>query len=177
MAFSPPSPCWVALFSVQAPQRDLGLWIAQGVGASQLSPSPPPCAPWTPEEGGGLGRGPGPRPAHEGRRPSGCQGVGALSSLGLGCSGRLPRECPQLPAASLGWREGSEGFLWKKTWKRNRTGRPCLSHFLLPRQWVACLPLPAGVRRLFVVWAGVGAPLCCGVCPGNHTAVVGSDVQ
>lgn len=63
--------------------------------------------------------------------------------------------------ASLGWFEENEGFLWKKKWKRNKTGWPCLSHFLLPRQWVACLPLPAGVRGF--VWCGLGLGLLAGV--------------
>lgn len=85
------------------------------------------------------------------------------AQAGVGClaTGRSS----QLPVASLGWSEKSEGFLWRKKWKRNKVGQPCLSHFLLPRQWVACLPLPAGVGRLCGVWAGLGAPCWCGVCP------------
>lgn len=70
----------------------------------------------------------------------------------------------QLPVASLGWSGESKGFLWRKKWKRNMMGWPCLSHFLLPGQWVVCLPFPAGVRRLCGVWAGLGAPCWLGVC-------------
>ena len=70
-----------------------------------------------------------------------------------------------LPVASLGQSGEREPCLWEKKWKRNKPAGPCLSHFLLPGPWVACLPFPAGVGRLRGVWAGLGAPRWRGVCP------------
>lgn len=67
------------------------------------------------------------------------------------------------PVASLGYSKESEGFLWRKKWKRNELGWPCLSHFLLPST-VSCLPLPARVVRRFlwgVGWAWGSLLLCC----------------
>lgn len=92
------------------------------------------------------------------------QHIGVLSSLGPAGVGHLATgKLSQLPVTSLGWSKENELFLWREKWKRNKMGCPA-SHFLLSRQWVACLPLPAGVRRLGGVWAGFGAPCWCGVC-------------
>lgn len=121
--------------------------------AQPLAPLPAPSLLPMRDGSGGLGK----RPAHKCRRrwpPAGWWGP-SFSRPGLEWA---TRKSSQLPVAFLGWSEESEGFLWRKKWKRNKTGWPCLSHFLLPRQWVACLPLPAGFRRLCGMWAGLGAP-------------------
>lgn len=166
LAFSRPGPCLGDTHSVWVPRRDPGPLTAQGVEvslSSALHPLPAPCPLPVRVHDGGLGRelcSPG-QETLVATRMLGSFLLQAQAGVGCLATGRSS----QLAVASLGWSEKSEGFLWRKKWRRNKVGWPCLSHFLLSRPWVACLPLPAGVGRLCGVWAGLGAPCWCAVGP------------